>query len=80
MAFKHKGVIVWRFDYIWTDDYHWNLGYKEMRGSFIGTRSEWREFVRDEEWGQGFSFGHLEKRHANAKEFAQYLSDIAYYR
>lgn len=42
---KNKnGLTIWWFDYRWIDDYHFNLGYDDLKGSFVGTKEDFQEF------------------------------------
>lgn len=68
-GFKHKGKTVWRFKYKWIDDYHYNLGYKTLTDTFVGTTEDFKEYCQNEQEGQGMVVWDIKKKHAPKEEY-----------
>lgn len=67
-----NGKTLWYYTFVWTDDYHYNMGFDNINGDFIGSMDEFHEWAKAEEEGQGFVYGNLKKRHASMTEKRAY--------
>lgn len=73
-SYKYKGRVVWLYEFKWTDDYHYNCGYEELDGSFVGTAKDFDEWHDAEQFGQGFGCWDVKRKHATKDQYEDMLS------
>lgn len=64
--------MIYLFTFKWIDDSHYNEGYNELKGEFLGTEQDFKEYCKAEEDGQGFGCWDVEKRPATEEEIEEY--------
>lgn len=76
-VFKYEGRTVWFYSYHWTDDQAYNRGYKDNTENFIGTETQFRDYVHECQELWGFQVWDVTKRHATKEEYEEILNDLA---
>lgn len=74
--YKYEGLTVWFYSYHWTDDQAYNLGYDDNTENYIGTESQFREYVHNCQELWGFNVWNVTKRHATKEEYDAILDDL----
>lgn len=67
-VYKSNFSTIWYYTFEAQDDQMYNNDIEAIPQSFIGTKDEFREFMREQQLFWGTAFFNIKKRHANAKQ------------
>lgn len=67
-VYKSNFLTIWYYTFDAQDDQMYNNDIKPISLGFIGTKDEFREYMRKQQLFWGTAFFNIKKRHANAEQ------------